>query len=294
MKKNIPHIIFKAIVGSRSYGTSIPTSDTDYKGVYIQNPVEILTFDYQEQINVNKDETYYEVRRFLELLQVANPTVLELLYMPKDCILEKKPIFDLILKEKEHFLTKKCLHSFGGYAIAQIKKAKGLDKKMNWENKRITRKMPIDFIYIYENGKTFSLKKWLEDKNLDQEFCGLVALEHFKNCYAMYYDAQKNKGYKGIILENSNTVRLSSIPKNEIPLGIIYWNIEGYSTHCKDYKEYENWLENRNTQRYVETNNHSQKIDGKNLMHCRRLLDMAKEIATEGTLKVRRENAQEL
>lgn len=29
-------IIFKAIVGSQAYGTNVPGSDTDIKGVYIQ------------------------------------------------------------------------------------------------------------------------------------------------------------------------------------------------------------------------------------------------------------------
>ena len=30
-------LIFKALVGSRAYGTNNENSDTDYKGVYIQN-----------------------------------------------------------------------------------------------------------------------------------------------------------------------------------------------------------------------------------------------------------------
>ena len=72
------------------------------------------------------------------------------------------------------------------------------------------------------------------------------------------------------------------------------FNKEAYSNHCKQYNEYQNWLENRNTQRYVDIQNHQQQIDGKNLLHCRRLLDMAIEIAKESTLHVRRPNAKEL
>ncbi|TAE72172.1 MAG: nucleotidyltransferase [Bacteroidetes bacterium] len=287
-------IIFKAIVGSQSYGTNIATSDIDYKGVYMQNEDDLLTFGYKEQIDVSKDECYYEARRFLQLLQSANPTVLELLYSPADCIIDKKPVFDLIMAYRDKFLTKKCVHSFGGYAIAQIKKAKGLDKKMNWEKERIVRKNPLDFVYVYENGKTILVEKWLENNHLLQEFCGLVSLEHFKDGYALYYDSDKNLGFKGISLENSNNIRLSSIPKNMNALAIVNFNKDGYSKHCKDYNQYQEWLNNRNTQRYVDTTAHEQKIDGKNLMHCRRLLDMAIEIATEKTIKVRRPNAKEL
>jgi hypothetical protein len=121
----------------------------------------------------------------------------------------------------------------------------------------------------------------------------LVALDHFKDCYALYYNTE-NMGFKGVILDDSNGVRLSSIPKGMNPATMVYYNKDGYSMHCKDYKEYQSWLEARNTQRYVDIQHHNQQIDGKNLLHCRRLLDMAMEIATEKTIKVRRPNADYL
>ncbi len=292
MKK--PNIIFKAIVGSQAYGTNIASSDIDYKGVYAQSTEELVGFGYKEQIEVSKDECYYEVRRFLQLLESANPTMLELLYMPADCVIEKHPAFDLILENRALFLTKKCLNSFAGYAYAQIKKAKGLDKKMNWEQSKVQRKTPLDFCYIYQNGKTISISTYLQEYKLEETKCGLVALEHFKNCFAFYYDPTGQLNYRGIISENSNTVILSSVPKKENAIAILNFNAEGYSTHCKDYLQYKDWLNNRNTARYVDIQNHQQQIDGKNLMHCRRLLDMAKEIATQNTIIVRRENAHDL
>ena len=39
---------------------------------------------------------------------------------------------------------------------------------------------------------------------------------------------------------------------------------------------------------------HGQQIDGKNLLHCQRLLDMALEIAEQKVIIVRRPNAQDL
>ena len=288
------NFIFKAIVGSQSYGTSTPTSDIDYKGVYMQDVNELISFGYKEQFEAGKDECYYEVRRFMQLLQSANPTVLELLYSPTDCIIQTSPQFELLVKNRDKFLTQKCLLSFGGYAIAQIKKAKGLDKKMNWEKARVERKTPLDFVYCYVNGKTMPIEKWLQIKGKKQENCGLVALDHFRDCFALYYSGDVNLGFKGIVLDDSNSVRLTSIPKGMMPDTIVYYNKDGYSTHCKDYKEYETWLENRNTQRYVDIKGNNQKIDGKNLLHCRRLLDMAIEIATEKTINVRRPNAEYL
>ena len=286
-------IIFKTLVGSQAYGTATPQSDQDFKGVFIQHPDDILSFNYVEQIELSKDECYYEVRRFLQLLQSANPTVLEMLFMPEACILEKTEAFDLIVVQRHKFLTKRCFQSFGGYAAAQIKKAKGLDKKMNWEKTRVIRKKPLEFCYIYENGKTMSIERFLERENIQQAHCGLVKLEHFKDCYALYHKPLDGF-YKGIVSDFSNEVKLSSVPKGEVPVAVMYFNKDGYSTHCKDYKEYTDWLENRNTQSYVDVQGHQQQIDGKNLLHCRRLIDTAFEIVTDRTINVKRPNAAEL
>jgi hypothetical protein len=284
--------LLRVIVGSQSYGTAVEGSDTDYKGVYAQEIDELIGFGYKEQINNNKDDVDYEIRRFLELLETANPTVLEMLFSPEDCIVERHPVFDILMKNRDKFLTKKCLYSFGGYAIAQIKKAKSLDKKMNWEKDRVTRKTPIDFVYAYVDGKTIPITKFLKNNDLIQEKCGLVALDHFKDSYALYYSDKFN--YSGLIIETSNDLRLSAIPKGEKAVTVVSYNKDAYITHCKDYKEYTEWLKNRNTQRYVDIANHNQKIDGKNLLHCRRLLDMAVEIAETGKLNVRRPNAEYL
>ena len=286
--------IYRVIVGSQSYGTNVEGSDIDYKGVYAQDTDELIGFGYKEQINTNKDDTSFEIRRFLELLETANPTVLEMLFSPEDCIVEKHPAFDILIENRHKFLTKKCLFSFGGYAIAQIKKAKGLDKKMNWEKDRVTRKNPIDFVYAYVDGKTIPILQFLKKNYLNQELCGLVALDHFRDCYALYHDYSGDLKYSGIVEENSNEVRLSSVPKDQSPLTVVYYNKDGYTMHCKDYKEYTDWMKNRNTQRYVDLANHDQQIDGKNLLHCRRLLDMAIEIAQTGNINVRRPNAEYL
>ena len=302
------NIIFKAIVGSQSYGTSTPTSDVDYKGVYMQSIDELIGFGYVQQIDVTKDECYYEVRRFLQLLQSGNPTVLELLYSPSDCIVTSSPHFELIVANRDKFITKKCLKSFGGYAVDQINKARGLDKKMNYEKDKITRKDVLDFCYVMaEDGfKTIPIKTWLKKEGLKQQHVGLSKLDHFRDCYSVFYDHIADMksdnprfegggfGYRGIIGEDSNEVRTSNIPRYAIKETTLYFNREEYSMHCMDYKDYETWLENRNTQRFVDVKSHNQKIDGKNVLHCRRLLDMAMEIAATGTVQVKRPNADYL
>lgn len=302
------NLIFKAIVGSQSYGTNTPESDMDYKGIYMQPIDELITFGYKEQIDINKDEVHYELRRFIQLLSSANPTVLELLFSPADCIIKTSPEFELLVSYRNKFLTKKCLGSFGGYAVAQIKKAKGLDKKMNYEKDRMTRKDVLDFCYVLNNDSfgTIPLKEYLKKENKVQEHFGLAKLNHFRDCYSAFYDHQAEMksnnpkfagvgyGFRGIVFDDSNDVHLSDIPIYAQRETVLSFNKDGYSMHCKDYNDYEVWLKNRSTQRFIDVKGHKQQIDGKNLLHCRRLLDMAIEIATQGTIKVRRPNADYL
>jgi hypothetical protein len=96
-------------------------------------------------------------------------------------------------------------------------------------------------------------------------------------------------GYKGIVepddVSKSNTVRLSSIPKGELPICKMTYNSNGYAHHCKKYKEYEEWKNTRNPARYESnlegerSGNPDLMYDCKNMMHCFRLMAMAKEIA---------------
>lgn len=320
----IPLLI--VIRGSQAYGTNLPTSDTDYSGVFVQSLDDILGNKYLEQINDDKNDTViYEVRRFIELLGKNNPTVLELLNTPEDCILYKDPAFDMILENRDKFITKICANSFGGYAKMQIQKAKGQDKKQNWEKNRVTRKTPLDFCYLHQGEKSISLTDYLEKNNMDQKFCGLSKSPHGKDVYSLFYDHEaaslysdktgkferkisnfinkipgykyKPMGFKGISFEDSNDIRLSSIPMNTPShyfIGHISYNKDGYTQHCNDYKSYQTWINERNQQRWVDVQSHGQKIDGKNMMHCRRLMDMAREIAEGKGIIVRRENAKEL
>lgn len=289
-------LIFKCIVGSTAYGTAISgLSDKDVKGIYIQPASEHVCGKYKEEIEINKDEIYFEIKRYIELLQKANPTMLELIYMHDECIIETSSAFNILKDLKQHFLTKVCRDSFGGYAVAQIKKAKGLNKKMNWEDKKIEEKTIRDFIYIQDSGKTYPLQAWLEKNNLIENKCSIIGLNHFRECYALYYDIPNAKG----IVDNSiKNIKVTSVPKeyeNHLVNGIVlHFNKDGYKTYYKDWQSYSTWLKERNINRYVDVKNHDQKIDGKNLMHCRRLLDMAIEIAQTNNLSIKRNNREEL
>lgn len=301
-------ILFEVISGSKSFGLHTPTSDTDIKGVYYLPKEKFFGLDYIPQIsNETNDEVYYEIGRFVELLLKNNPNILEILASPEDCILYKHPLMEHL--KLEDFLSKLCKDSFAGYAVTQIKKARGLNKKivnpMPKEKKSL-----LDFCYVLPVGTStvgtsrdlsvqvqgaIPVQNWLMAHSFPAAHIGLAKMPHIKDMFAMFYDTEKTLGYKGIIQkENSNEVSVSSIPKGEKPIGYLSCNQDGYSKYCKEYTEYWNWIEKRNEDHYNTNQQHGKNYDSKNMMHTIRLLQTAEQILSTGKLNIRVSNREEL
>ncbi|PIF44818.1 putative nucleotidyltransferase [Chryseobacterium sp. 52] len=286
-------ILFEAISGSRAFGLATENSDTDIRGVYYLPKEEFYGLNYIPQIsNETNDITYYEMGRFVELLQKNNPNILEMLASPEDSILQKHPLMDML--KAEDFLSKLCKDTFAGYAVSQIKKAKGLNKKiLNPIEKE--RKSVLDFCVILEGAGSVSLKKWLSENGKMQEKCGLVNIGNTKGMYALFYDKSDVLGYKGIIQQQeANQVSLSSIPKGEHSAAYLFCNLDAYSTYCKDYKDYWKWVSERNEDRYNVNQEHGQNYDSKNMMHTIRLLQSCEHIFKTGSMQIRVTNRDEL
>lgn len=280
-------IILECISGSKAYGLDTPTSDTDIKGVFILPKEEYYGLNYIQQVNNDtNDVVFYELGRFMELLSLNNPNILELLNTPENAIIYKHPYLSEI--KSELILSKLCSNTFGKFALSQIKKAKGLKKKIvNPVAKE--RKSVLSFCFVnYEQG-AIPLEKYLKIKGWNQENCGLVNIPFMKDVYGLYYS--EDFRFRGIIKANdSNDVCLSSIPKGTMQESLLYFNRDGYSTYCREYREYWDWVDKRNDERYENTMSHGKKYDAKNMMHVFRLLEMAIEIGKEKKVYVKRPN----
>lgn len=286
-EKNL--IILECISGSRAYGLATPSSDTDIKGVFILPKEDFYGLNYIPQVNnESNDIVYYELGRFMELLSVNNPNILELLNTPEDSILNKHPYMDAI--HSDLILSKLCKNSFGKFALSQIKKAKGLKKKIvNPVDKE--RKTILEFCFVNHDKGSVPVLDYLEEKGWKQENCGLSKVAHMKGIYGLYH--KEDLSFRGIAQNaDSNDVSLSSIPKEETQQCLLYFNNDGYSSYCKDYKAYWDWVEKRNESRYENTKSHGKNYDAKNMMHTFRLLQMAIEIANEQKVNVHRSDRE--
>lgn len=182
-------LLYKTYRGSQTYGTAVETSDWDTISVYLAptNSVVGLGYDYVSQVeDKSHDNVAFEFGRWLELLIKGNPNILESLFVDDEFVLYEDPIITKIKADKEKFLTKKCFGSFGGYAVSQIKKARGLNKKI--VNPVTEMKEPLDFVYTFYRQGSTNIQNWLAYRGLRQEFCGLVAIPNMHNSYGVYYD----------------------------------------------------------------------------------------------------------
>jgi len=228
-------LLLECISGSKAYGLATPQSDTDIKGVFYLSKEQFYGLDYIEQVNnETNDEVYYELGRFVSLLLKNNPNLLETLAAPDDCILYRHPVMQQLTADL--FLSQLCRDTFGSYAVTQIRKARGLNKKMlNPQNRE--RKTVRDFCYILEGVRTLPLQQWLEACGKKQEYCGLSAVPHARGMYALYYDATGQQAYRGITSgEDANEVCLSPAAEGATMLAWLFFNKDGYSVYCKEYR----------------------------------------------------------
>jgi uncharacterized protein len=289
--KNKGLIIFECISGSKAYGLDTPQSDTDIKGVFVLPENDLFGLHYLPQVNnETNDIVYYELGRFVELLLKNNPNILEMLCTPADSILYRHKVMNIL--DPELFISKLCMNTFGMYAWSQVKKARGLNKKIvNPVEKK--RKSVLDFCFVLKDNGVIPLINFLEKNNLRQEFCGLTAIPHMVQMYALYYS--ENGEYKGIVQkETANEVSLSSVPEGEVPVTYLSFNKDGYSQYCNAYREYQEWIEKRNENRFENSIALGRNYDTKNMMHVFRLLAMAEEIGKYGKVKVRRDDREYL
>ncbi len=280
-------LLFDSIAGSHAYGTAIEGSDEDRRGVFAAPLSFVAGLDAIEQVaDERNDQVYYEIGHFVSLLLKNNPNALELLAMPEDCIRHKHPLFELL--EPEVFLSKLCAKTFGEYAMGQIRKARGLNKKI--VNPQPEKRLALlDFCQVPQGQGSVPVLEWLSAGNLDPRKCGLTSVQHAAGLFAIYHDEKAS--YRGLVSpKDPDALIFTSVPKEAEPVGWMQFNHDAFRAHCKAHREYWEWVGQRNEERYTTNSQHGRGYDSKNLLHTIRLLDMAGEIAREGVLRIRRPN----
>lgn len=289
-------ILLECVSGSRAYGTSNETSDTDVRGVFVQPAAEFLALAQPPALVADErhNTVFYSLRRTLELLGQANPNILELLYMPDDCVRHDTPEMAVLRARRQQFITRQCIETHVGYAFSQIKKARGQNKWVN-QPKPVDPPRKDDFCHVLlraalEAGTALPARPVsLADSGVDLAHCHAARLEHAQGVYRLYHYGLTAQGvFRGDVLVPQ------SIPIEDEAtrfVGLLLYNERAWSQSMDDHRNYWTWRRERNDNRWVAQEAGDIDYDAKNLMHTIRLLLSAESIVTHGQPIVRFEGA---
>lgn len=284
MKDNM---LVKHYAGSLSYGTNLPTSDVDFRGIFCGDPVNILTpfYTIRECDDANEEDTkLYELAHFFKLCLDCNPNIVETLWVDDSDITFRTPAYDMIREHRSDFLSSKIAFTTSGYAFAQLKRIKGHNKWINNPQPALA-PAPIDFVSLVQyfgadKMLKFHIEEWVNDHELipyGSDVYGVVPAKGRK-----LYDrfGKLNTDWKGSREDLPPTVM------------IVKFNKAIFKEKLEKHGNYWTWKKNRNESRSELEEAHG--YDTKHAMHLVRLLRMGEEALTTGQIIVKRPDAEEL
>lgn len=291
---NLKNLMVAHLAGSRSYGTQLPTSDWDVRGIFCADRVNVCTpfFPIREQnIPAMEDAKVYEVANFLKLYLDGNPNILESLWVDEEDILVHSEAYKLLRNYRSELLSKKVAFTFTGYALSQLKRIKGHNK---WINNPQPTNPPsqadhVSLVQNFTKDKVLPSSFDLRDYNMD---CRLVPFGN--ELFGLYVDHTLTQGYRTINEDGS----INKIFDDESRFGygppdfLVKYNKEEWIRAKDNHTNYWNWKNNRNEARSLLEEEHG--FDTKHGMHLVRLIRMGEEILTTGEVKVKRDDAEEL
>jgi predicted nucleotidyltransferase len=124
------HTHLLAQVGSHSHGTYIAPKaggidDIDIMGLVVPPKNYYLGLDNFQHLCTWVDEydiTFYEAKKFMNLLLKNNPNVIGLLWLDETMYKIRTPLGQKLIDNREIFSSKQTYKSFTGYAYSQFRK----------------------------------------------------------------------------------------------------------------------------------------------------------------------------
>ena len=290
------NLLVECIAGSRAYGLSHQDSDVDLRGVYALPGSRYLALEpAPAQIHDERhNQVYYSLRRFLELLSVGNPNMIELLYTPPDCIRYQSPLWSVLTARRGSMICRRSVESLIGYAQGQIKKARGQNKWINQAQPEAA-PVPEDHCYFLPTSRAEDQGPPCRPLSLGQSQIALdqhhaARVEHSHELYRLYFYGNDARG-----VFRAGQLVCESIPiDQERPrfVGLLLFNRQGYERARQDHQNYWTWRRERNEERWRQQEAGELDYDAKNLMHTLLLLLSAQRMTIDGEPLIRVEGAQ--
>lgn len=158
----LPHnTMYLCIMGSEAYGVATDMSDKDIYGIAIPpkdyifphlsgyihgfdalpdrckenkqqwHQPHVRPYDLNNKLSQYEgkefDFTVYQIHRFFKLAAEGNPSMIDALFVPRECIIYSNQIGEKIRENRHLFLSKNAWPKYKGYAYGQLDKLKKYD-----------------------------------------------------------------------------------------------------------------------------------------------------------------------
>ena len=229
------NICYLTLGGSHAYGTNIEGSDVDIRGIAVNSKEEILLGrDFEQVVNTDTDTTVYSVKKIVNLLANVNPNTIETLYTAPEHILYMDDAGKLIRDNRDIFLSKKCIYSFGGYANQQLRRLENKSARLVSQEEREAHIMnSIRCASYFFRDKYFkypddAIKLFLDTalrEDMDKEIFMDLHLEKYpmRDFVSMWAEMHNIvKDYDKIGHRNSNAISRGKLSKHMMHLVRLY------------------------------------------------------------------------
>jgi hypothetical protein len=291
--------IYLTVHGSHAYGTSLPTSDLDLRGVAIAPREYYHGFSqkFEQAVQNEPDLTIFELRKFLFLASQCNPNVIEILFTDPSEHLVLTELGEKLLANRNLFVTQRARHTFSGYAVSQLKRIR-LHRRylLSPPAKKPARadfglpectaipREQLDSALAAISKRTDEWA-WREMESLEpslrqstQDEFNRRLLEITQWSWEEVEDRTWESAARGL---GFNSDFLEVVTKER-----------SYRTASKEWQNYQTWKKTRNPARAKMEAEFG--MDLKHALHLVRLLKMTREILTTGQVIVKRPDAEEL
>lgn len=183
-------IIFLTLGGSHAYGTNVEGSDIDVRGCALNSMSDIVGLtNFEQFVNDTTDTTIYAFNKLLKLLISCNPNTIELLGCKPDSYAMVSKEGQMLLDNKQLFLSRRAIHAFGGYANSQLRRLQNAlahDHYPQEEKEKhilgTCKSVMEDFRLHYENVPEGSVKLYIDQgvtDGMETEIFTDVSLQHY-------------------------------------------------------------------------------------------------------------------
>jgi predicted nucleotidyltransferase len=238
------NIILLGLGGSHAYGTSNENSDLDIRGIATNSKRNILiSNDFEQVVDVLTDTTIYSFDKIIDLFCSCNPNTIELLGLKPEHYLYISPVGKEILDNKKIFLSKKAVHTFGGYANAQLRRLENKSARLVSQSQmeqhilKSIEHASVDFKNRYFTMPEDAIKLYIDSavqEGYDTEIFMDVVLSHyplrdFKDLWSEMHAIVKS--YSKIGKRNEKAIEHDKLGKHMMHLVRLYYM-------CFDILEY--------------------------------------------------------